>query len=83
MQIIELTHAPRTGVSAATSPGEVTGGVTDEHKHVIIVGMIFYVARMPGRPGKLGRVRSSGLFDGRRETVCGAVSFLAEDAAAA
>jgi len=90
--VVALPLTPAFGVTSGPGPvadrpelawAEVIQRAVSEHKHVIIVGMTFPVARMLGRLGILNRVRESELFKSRGEAVRGAISFLADSEAAA
>jgi len=79
--IIDLLDVPRVDGSAALALEEVIQRAHEEHKHVIIVGMTFHVARLLGRLGTLDRVRESELFSTRGEAVRAAVKHLLESRA--
>jgi len=78
--IIDLLDVPHMDGSAAVALEEVIQRAREEHKHVIIVGMTFNVARLMGRLGALDEVRDSGRFDSRAEAVRAAVEFLIQSA---
>ena len=78
--IIDLLDVPHMDGSAGVALEEVIQRAREKHKHVIIVGMTFNVARLMGRLGALDEVRDSGRFDNRAEAVRAAVEFLIRSA---
>lgn len=74
--IVDLLDVPRVDGSAALALEEVMQRAAEEHKHVIIVGMTFAVARLLGRLGALRNVRESQRFEDRATAVRAAVEWL-------
>lgn len=74
--IIDLQDVPRVDGSAALALEEIIQVATESNKHVFVVGLTLYVARVLVQIGALSLIKETSRFDTRNEALHAAVDLL-------
>jgi SulP family sulfate permease len=74
--IIDLQDVPRVDGSAALALEEIIQVATESNKHVFVVGLTLYVARVLVQIGALSLIKETSRFDTRNEALQAAVDLL-------